>query len=143
MPSAENRVTIRRPVEDVFRFVAHGENGPVWRSSVVEARLRSGVEGQPGAVYDQRVSGPFGRPVPADYEIVSVVPDRELRFRAIAGPVRPEGYYLFESDGSATTVTFGLTCEPKGFAKLMSPMVQKAMDGEVACLAKLKDVLER
>jgi len=121
MPSAENRVTIRRPVDEVYRYVARGENG---------------------AEYEQRVSGPFGRPVSADYEIVSAIPNRELRFRAISGPVRPEGYYLFESDGADTTVTFGLTCEPAGLAKLMSPMIQKAMNGEVACLAKLKDVLE-
>jgi uncharacterized protein YndB with AHSA1/START domain len=143
MPSAENRVTIHRPVEDVYRYVARGENGAEWRGSVVDARLRSGTEGESGAVYEQRVSGPFGRPVSADYEIVSAAPNRELRFRAISGPVRPEGYYLFESDGANTTVTFGLTCEPSGLAKLMSPMVQKAMNGEVAALAKLKDVLER
>src|ERR1700694_2579434 len=104
MPSAENRVTIRRPVDEVYRFVVRGENGAQWRPSIVDARLRSGTEGEAGAVYEQRVSGPFGRPVSADYEIVSATPNKELRFRAISGPVRPEGYYSFESDGPTTTV---------------------------------------
>lgn len=143
MPSAENQVTIRRPIEEVFAFVASGVNAPRWRPSVVDVRLRSGTDGQAGAVYEQRVKGPMGGSVPADYEITSVDVPHELRFRAIAGPVRPEGSYRFTGDASATIVTFRLSCDPKGFAKLMSPMVAKAMAGEVASLENLRSVLER
>lgn len=142
MPSAKNQVTINKPVEEVFRFVARGENAPLWRPSVVSVRLRSGTEGSAGAVYEQRVKGPMGGRVPADYEITSVRAPSELQFRAIAGPVRPEGSYRFDDNGASTTVTFSLAFEPQGLAKLMTPMVAKAMEGEVASLSNLKRVLE-
>ena len=143
MPSAERTVTIRRPVDEVYRFIASGDNQRAWRPGVVSVALRSGVDGEPGAVYEQRVKGPFGRPVPADYEITSVEPNKALRFRAIAGPVRPEGSYRFEESGGATTVTFALTCEISGPARLMAPMVAKTMQSEVACLDNVKAILER
>lgn len=139
---ATNRVIINKPVEDVFHFVARGENAPLWRPGAVSVRLRSGSEGAAGAVYEQRVKGPMGGSVPADYEITSVNAPHELQFRAITGPVRPEGSYHFEDSADGTTVTFSLSCEPQGLAKLMSPMVAKAMESEVASLSNLKRVLE-
>jgi uncharacterized membrane protein len=138
MPSAENRITVRAPADEVYRFIASGDNQRAWRPGVVSVKLRAGTDGAAGAVYEQRVKGPFGKPVPADYEIVSAVPGKELRFRAVAGPVRPEGYYRFESDGERTTVTFGLQCEPRGLARLMTPMVAKTMQSEVAALDNVK-----
>jgi hypothetical protein len=39
-------------------------------------------------------------------------------------------------------VTFSLSFSPGGFAKLMTPMVAKAMRSEVAQLERLRDVLE-
>lgn len=143
MPHAERRITIRRPIDEVYRYIASGQNQHAWRPAVISVRLRSGRDGEAGAIYEQRIKGPFGRSVPADYEIVSAVQDKELRFRTLAGPVRPEGYYLFESSGSETAVKFGMSCEPSGIARLMTPMLAKAMDGEVACIDNVKTNLER
>ena len=143
MPSAQRTVTIRRPVDQVYRFIGSGDNQAAWRPGVVSVQLRSGTDGEAGAVYEQRVKGPFGRPIPADYEIVSATPNRELSFRAIAGPVRPEGTYVFAEDGDSTTVTFSLRAELAGPARLMGPMVAKTMDSEVACLDNVKAILER
>jgi uncharacterized membrane protein len=38
MASFENTVTIRRPVEDVFAFLADFENVPAWNYAIVETR---------------------------------------------------------------------------------------------------------
>jgi uncharacterized protein YndB with AHSA1/START domain len=143
MPSAERTVTIHRSADEVFRFIASGDNQTAWRPGVVSVQLRSGTDGEAGAVYDQRVKGPFGRPIAADYEIVSATPNRELSFRAIAGPVRPEGSYVFAAAGDTTTVTFTLRAELAGPARLMGSMVAKTMDAEVACLDNVKAILER
>src|SRR6185369_11889961 len=98
MPSATNTITIKRPIEDVFAYVADGTNGPSWRSGIVDIAHASG-EGR-GAVYRQGVKGPGGRRIAADYEITTYEPPRQLAFRAIAGPVRPTGEYrLAEADG--------------------------------------------
>jgi uncharacterized membrane protein len=96
-----------------------------------------------GTIYEQGVKGPFGRRVPADYEITSYEPGRRLAFRAIAGPVRPEGSYELEPTDRGTRVTFSLRCSPSGFATLMTPMIARTMASEVAQLERLREVLER
>ncbi len=141
MPEATNTVKIARPPADVFAFLADGTNDPQWRSGVVDVRLRSGSGA--GAVYEQGVRGPFGRRVPADYEITAYEPNRRIGFRAIAGPVRPEGSYDLEPVEGGTRVTFSLRCTPSGLAKLMTPMVASTMRSEVAQLDRLREVLQR
>jgi hypothetical protein len=140
MPEATNTVEIARAPADVFAFLADGTNGPRWRSGVIDVALKAG-EGE-GAVYTQGVKGPFGRRVPADYELTAYEPERRIAFRAIAGPVRPEGAYELEPAGAATRLTFSLRWTPAGFGRLMGPMVAKTMRSEVAQLARLREVLE-
>lgn len=140
MPEATNSIEIRRPAAEVFAFLADGENDRLWRSGVLDIHLRSG-HGE-GAVYEQGVKGPFGRRVAADYEITGCEPDRRLAFRAIAGPVRPEGAYELEPVDGGTRVTFSLRCSPTGLARLMTPMVTRTMRSEVAQLDSLRARLE-
>jgi uncharacterized protein YndB with AHSA1/START domain len=141
MPEATNTIEIARPPEEVFAFLADGTTGRRWRAGVLDVAHKSG-EGV-GTIYEQGVKGPFGRRVPADYEITSYEPGRRLAFRAIAGPVRPEGSYELEPTDRGTRVTFSLRCSPSGFATLMTPMIARTMASEVAQLERLREVLER
>jgi uncharacterized protein YndB with AHSA1/START domain len=140
MPEASNTIEIHRPPADVFAFLADGENNRRWRSGVLDIRHKSG-NGR-GAVYEQGVKGPFGRRVPADYEVTAYEPDRRLDFRAIAGPVRPEGSFELTPIPDGTRVKFSLRAEPRGIARLMSGMVSRTMSSEVSQLERLRTVLE-
>lgn len=141
MPSAEHQVTIARPVDEVFTFVADGLNGPRWRPGVLDvARLSgSGL----GAVYKQGVKGPGGRRIAADYEITAYEPNRRIGFRAIAGPVRPTSEFRLEPVEGGTRLTFSLDAELTGLKKLlMGGAVQRTVDAEVVATERLKQVLE-
>ena len=140
MPEATNSVEIARPPMEVFAFLADGTNDRRWRGGVIDIRLASGSG--LGAVYQQGVKGPFGRRVAADYEITAFEPEQRIGFRAIAGPVRPEGSYELQPVDGGTRVTFSLRCAPRGLAKLMTPMVARTMRSEVAQLNRLREVLE-
>ncbi len=141
MPQAKHSVTIRRPVEAVFAFVADGETCPQWRSGVLDIKRVSG-DGV-GTRYAQGVKGPMGRRIAADYEITVFEPNRRLDFQAIAGPARPHGRYDFEDVDGATRLTFALDAELSGLRKLlMGSAVQKTMDSEVGALENLKRVME-
>jgi uncharacterized protein YndB with AHSA1/START domain len=140
MPEASNTIEIHRPPADVFAFLADGENNRRWRSGVLDIRHKSG-NGR-GAVYEQGVKGPFGRRVPADYEVTAYEPDRRLDFRAIAGPVRPEGSFELTPIPDGTRVKFSLRAEPRGIARLVSGMVSRTMSSEVSQLERLRTVLE-
>jgi len=141
MPEAKHAVTIGRPVEAVFAFVADGEKAPQWRPSVVDVRRVSG-EGA-GTRYAQGVKGPLGRRIAADYEITVFEPNRRLEFKTITGPARPHGRFDFEPVDGGTRLTFALDAQLTGLRKLlMGSMVQKTMDGEVKNLDNLKRVVE-
>ena len=142
MPQAQRTVTIKRPVEAVFAYVADGEKCPQWRPGVVDIRRLSG-DGGVGTTYQQGVSGPMGRRIAADYEITKSEPNRIIEFQTITGPARPHGRYEFESVDGGTRLTFALDAELTGLRKLlMDSMVRKTMESEVATLDKLKGVLE-
>jgi uncharacterized membrane protein len=141
MPSAQHQVTIARPVDSVFAYVADGLNGPKWRPGVLDVSLVSGSG--VGATYKQGVRGPGGRRIDADYEVTVYEPNRRIGFRAIAGPVRPTGEYRLEEVAGGTRLTFSLAVELSGLKKLlMGGAVQKTMDAEVAAAERLKQVLE-
>ena len=142
MPSAERTVAIRRPVDQVFRFLADGRTATQWRPSVIEVSKESG-DGV-GAVYRQVVRGPGGRRVDADYEVTELEDPRLIGFRAIAGPVRPAGRFELEAMGDATVLTFTLHAELSGWKRLLlSRAVQSTMDAEMRALDRLQDLLER
>jgi uncharacterized membrane protein len=141
MPSAQHSISIRRPVGEVFAFVADGENAMRWRPGVLDVSHQSG-EGL-GAIYRQGVRGPGGRRIAADYEITAFELDRRIAFRAIAGPVRPTGEYRFVADADGTTLSLALDATLSGWKRLlMGRAVQSTMDSEVHNLETLKSILE-
>jgi uncharacterized protein YndB with AHSA1/START domain len=139
MPEAEHAVTVARPIEEVFAFLADAENDPRWRGAVLDITR---IEGEGvGARYRQGVRGPMGRRVAADIEITECTPPRTIGFRGTAGPVRPEGRYELEPVEGGTRVRFSLVAEPRGAARLMTPMVARAMRGEVAAIERLPQAM--
>ena len=141
MPAATRSITINRPVDAVFAFVADGTNGPKWRSGVLDVALVAGRG--TGARYSQGVKGPGGRRIAADYEVTADEPNRRITFRATAGPVRPTGEFRFEDLGGETRLTFSLEEELGGWKRLlMGRAVQQTMDAEMAALDRLKALLE-
>jgi uncharacterized membrane protein len=141
MPEARHQVTIRRPIGDVFGFIADGLNGPKWRTGILDIAHVSGSG--VGATYKQGVKGPGGRRIDADYRVTAYEPNSRLAFEAIAGPVRPTGEYVLEDVDGGTRLSFALRAELGGIKKLlMGGAVQKTMDAEVAATERLKSVLE-
>jgi uncharacterized protein YndB with AHSA1/START domain len=141
MPQAERTIVIARPQAEVFAFFAEAENDPQWRSAVTLIKREGPLA--VGARYTQRVAGPGGREVPADFELTKFEPDAEIAFHGTSGPVRPDGGYTFAAVEGGTSVTFRLSAELTGINKVvMGKPVQKAMDAEMASLDKAKAVLE-
>jgi len=141
MPSASHSVTINRPAADVFAFLADGENERRWRSGVLDLQRVSGQGA--GTVYRQGIRGPGGRRIAADYRITAYEPNSLLAFETIAGPVRPSGQFRLQETGGATTLTMSLQAELAGIKRLLlSNMVQKTMDAEVAAIDTIKRLLE-
>ena len=143
MPHAEHSVTIDRPANEIFEYLADGTHNSQWRSGVLEIERTSVQEGQ-GASYRQVLSGPGGRRIDGDYRVTVFEPPRRLEFVVTAGPARPTGVFeLTANDERSTQVRFALDLQPTGVMKLMTPMIGKQMRTEVSQLDRLKSILER
>src|SRR5258706_7835105 len=141
MAHAEGKITIDRPVQQVFDFILDGANNPLWRASVMDIKPLTEKPYGVGSAFKQGLKSPSGR-IDGDYQITECQPNQVIKFQVTAGPARPTGSYIFESDGKSTTLTFILDFQPKGLAKLMTSMIQSSMQSEVATLSTLKIYLE-
>ncbi len=138
---SQSSISIDRPAEEVFQFLADGANNPKWRSGVLEIE-KIGGDGV-GAIYRQVLQGPGGRRVPGDYRVTEFQPPNRLAFLVIAGPVRPMGTFDVQADGPARSrVNFALEVQPRGFMVLMSRMITRQVRREVESIGELKRVLE-
>jgi uncharacterized protein YndB with AHSA1/START domain len=143
MPHAEHAVTVSRPAQTVFEYLAEGTHNREWRAGVLEIARTSEDSGE-GATYRQVLAGPGGRRIDGDYKITAFDPPRRLAFQVTAGPARPSGVFeLSETEGPATRVRFALDVNPSGLMKLMTPMISRQMQREVAQLDNLKSILEQ
>lgn len=70
MPHAKHTVTIARPPQEVFDYLADGTYNPEWRAGVLEIERTSAAPGE-GATYKQVLAGPGGRRIDRDYRITA------------------------------------------------------------------------
>jgi uncharacterized protein YndB with AHSA1/START domain len=143
MPHAEHTVTVARPQQEVFDYLAEGTHNREWRPGVLEISRTSAADGQ-GATYRQVLAGPGGRRIDGDYRVTGFDPPRRLEFQVTAGPARPAGAFEVSPDADGSSrVRFTLDLTPAGFMRLMTPMIARQMRREVAQLENLKAILER
>jgi uncharacterized protein YndB with AHSA1/START domain len=81
MPHAEHTVTVARPQQEVFDYLAEGTHNREWRPGVLEISRTSAADGQ-GATYRQVLAGPGGRRIDGDYQVTVFDPPRRLARRA-------------------------------------------------------------
>src|SRR5713226_1946984 len=83
MPSATNTVTVQRPIDEVFQFLADGTNNPRWRPGVLDISPPAGGPAV-GAVYAQGMKGPRGKRIAGDYRITELSPSTRIAFEVVA-----------------------------------------------------------
>jgi len=143
MAHAEHSVTVDRPIEQVFAYLADEHNDPRWRSGVLEIERVSAQTGQ-GATIRQVMKGPGGRRIRGDYRITAYQPPRQFEFQVIAGPARPTGRFSLSEDSPGhTRLTFAMDAQPKGLMRLMEGMIAKQLKVEVAAIDRLKANVEQ
>jgi uncharacterized protein YndB with AHSA1/START domain len=143
MAHAEHTVTVKRPAQQVFGYLADGTHNRQWRPGVLEIERTSAANGE-GATYRQVMAGPGGRRIDGDYQITVYDPPRRLEFQVTAGPARPAGVFeLSENPDQSTRIRFALDLSPAGLMRLMTPVIARQMRREVTQLDNLKAILER
>jgi uncharacterized protein YndB with AHSA1/START domain len=142
MATFQNTVTIRRPVQDVFAFLADFENIPTWNYAIVETRKTSPGPVGPGSTYRQVRSVP--RRSEEGFEVTVFEPTSRLEIHGDIGPFTATIGYLLAPEADGTSLTNVVDLEPPaGPLRLVAPLAISRVKAAVAGnLDKLRQILE-
>jgi carbon monoxide dehydrogenase subunit G len=142
MASFENTVTIQRPVEDVFAFLADFENVPAWNYAIVETKKLSPGPVGVGTTYRQTRSVP--RSSEESFQVTVFEPASRLEVQGEIGPFKARLRYALEPTGSGTRLTNAVELESSGLLTFVAPLATSRVKSAVAAnLDTLRQILER
>jgi uncharacterized protein YndB with AHSA1/START domain len=123
----EATVVIDRPIEEVFAFLADGENDPKFSPRVLE--IAKTTEGPPGVgtVYASTVKD-AGMKTRREFKLTAFEPPTRIRWAEVSKNLvtAPEGGYDLVRDGSGTQVTVYNVLEGHGPGKLIAPLALRS-----------------
>lgn len=143
MVEIDTSIVIKRPVKEVFEFMANPENDVLWQSGVLESRKTS--EGPMGVgTTEVSESQIMGRRIRSTYEVTIYELNNQIEYTSTSGPLQVKATYSFETTPEGDTkVRITGEVEVGGFFKLAEPIVamvaQRQWDTNIA---NLKDLLE-
>lgn len=142
MEAFQNVVTIRRPPEEVFAFLADFQNVPSWNYAIEQTRKTSAGPAGVGATYRQ------SRALPSKseetFEVTVFEPPARLAILGQIGPFRARVSYLLESAADGTRLANDVELEPSSaLLRLTGPLAARQVKAAVARnLGALKELLE-
>lgn len=135
MITFEASILVRRPVKDVFEFVADGLNGSKWNSAVVEVmKISEGSIGI-GTRYWMTRELPSGK-VENTFEIIEYEPDKKLTVKITSGPTPFVYHYRFEPDEQGTMLSMTAEAEKKGLIEVLGLKARIAPESLLASFVK-------
>lgn len=143
MVDVVTQAVIERPRAEVAAYAADPANAPEWYVNIDSAQWQS----EPILREGSRIafSAKFlGRALSYVYEVVDFVPLERLVMRTAEGPFPMQTTYTWEDSGpAATLMVLRNNGEPRGFSRLMAPLVARSMrKANSADLQNLKELLE-
>jgi uncharacterized protein YndB with AHSA1/START domain len=142
MQHFENTVTIQRPAEEVFAFLADFENIPKWNYAIEETRKASAGPVGVGTRYRQTRSVP-SRSVEG-FEVTVFEPAGRLAIDGQIGPFHATISYELEAVAAATRLVNTVELDPShAMLRLAAPLAAPRIKAAVAQnLSELRLILE-
>ena len=131
MATFENTVAIRRPVEDVFAFLADFENVPAWNYAIVETKKTSPGPVGVGTTYRQVRSVPSRSE--EGFQVTVFEPPSRLEVHGDIGPFTATIGYLLAPADDGTRLTNVVDLESgSGVVRLLAPLAASRVKRAVA-----------
>jgi polyketide cyclase/dehydrase/lipid transport protein len=136
-----SKVTINRPPEHVFQYIAEPEKQALW-SGVPMKQLTAGPLRTGSRMEVTFAMGPIKAVV--GLELKAVVPGQRFAFASFSGPIRWDGEYRLDRSGpGGTELSQQGRLAFTGLWRLLEPLVGAEISrGEVKELERLKGVVE-
>ena len=137
-------ITIDRPIEEVFEYLAAGTNDPKFSPRVLEIRKTTDGPSGVGTVFASTVKD-AGMKTKREFELTEFVAPAKIRWAERSKNIvtATEGGYDLEPVGTGTKLTFYNVLEGHGFGKLIAPLaLSSARKGADAFVAAIKTAVE-
>jgi hypothetical protein len=135
-----SKVTIGRPAQTVYPYIAEPEKQALW-SGVPMRQLTPGPLQEGSQIELTFGMGPMKARLVLEF--TAMEPDRRTAWKTISGPIRWDGEYRLAPDGAGTAVSQQGRLRFTGLWRLVEPIVgAEIRSGEVKELEKLKAVVE-
>lgn len=142
MFTIEENVTINRPVEEVFAFMADNRNDVRWQDGLLEVRVTpDGPLGAGTQVIEVRKW--LGRRLESTRLITEFIPNVKVASETTDGPVGVKGSLVFEPVEGGTKVTQHMEMQTRGFFAVADPLAAGSVQRSLqVALGEAKDLLE-
>ncbi|KMJ57514.1 ATPase [Bacillus sp. LL01] len=143
MVNVRTEIEINCPIKEVADYAANPDNAPEWYDNIDSAEWRSPKPLTLGSMIAFRAKF-LGRDLAYVYEIVEYLPGQKLTMKTAQGPFPMETTYTWTSiNANKTNMSLQNKGEPKGFSKLVSPLMANMMKkANQKDLKKIKMILE-
>jgi uncharacterized protein YndB with AHSA1/START domain len=142
MITSSESVDIGRMPADVFRYVADLRNEPAWHDDIASVPADTPVEPEIGRVVPVTFK-PFMGKTDGTFTALEIEPDTRIVYRADFAGLQPVITYRVEPAGDGARFTRSVEMQPRGFAKLMTPMMKMMLPRRNRVFVKnLKRALE-
>jgi uncharacterized membrane protein len=136
-------ITINRPPEQVYGFLADLQNIPKWEGEVLEVKVLTEGPIRLGTKFTEKVKMPM-KTFTAQCEVTGLDPQKRMAFRAVSPFMQYEGEYRVSPAEQGTLVEVDAKASFSGFWKLMEGMFKGEIMKEVQTkLGTLKSVIEQ
>ena len=140
MATFHNTLTIARPPDEVFAFLADFGNIPAWNDAITRTVQTSPGPAGVGATYRQTRTIP--RRSEEAFEVTDFAPPSRLAIKGQAGPFDATSSYLLQPAAGGTRLTNDVELEPSSallrpFGPLVIPRVKAAVARNLGTLKQL------
>jgi len=137
----ERSISVARPPDEVFRYIADVRNDPSWHTDVLEVSS-STVAVELGTVFKVKVKPSMGVSE-GTMTVARLEPGRLVEFDGRMGKMDPRVTNICEPDDHGTRVTRRVEIDPPGMMRVMSPLIKRMIaKSNEGFLANLKGLLE-
>ena len=135
-------IVINRPIDEVFDFAADERNEPMYNPQMTSAEMVTQGPVGLGSKFHSVMTG-VGRGAVMTIELTEFDRPRRLGSATHLSSMDINGTLLFEAQGQGTKMTWIWNIEPRGFYKLIGPIMRRFGERqELANWTGMKKVLE-
>lgn len=143
MVELELHLTIKRPVETVFRYVSNVEKLPKWAEVALQARQITDGPVQVGTQVEVDIEL-HGHHVRAVYEVTKFEENRLFVFQTSNAPFYLENVYRFSEVNGGTRLDVTSVGEGRGLSRAFESLATQFLDRQFTHdHERLRDMLER